>query len=218
MRKLFSAPQREQSRLEEIANSFSHGLGLIGALVGTPSLITQAARHENSAFIIGASLFSATMVLLYFLSTLYHAFPIGKAKRVLRTIEQAAIFIFIASTYTPFTLGVLQGTWGWTLLGLIWGLATVGVALLVFGKMSHLMISTSLYLLMGWLIVIALDPLFARMPQFGVHLLIAGGVAYTVGVAFLAVDSHLRFGHLIWHLCVIAGTTCHYFAVLWYAV
>lgn len=218
MRKLFSAPTREQSQLEEIANSVSHGLGLVGALVGTPFLIMQAARHGSSEFIIGASLFSVTMVLLYFLSTLYHAFPTGKTKRVLRAIEQAAIFIFIASTYTPFTLGVLQGVWGWTLLGLVWGLATIGVALLMLGKMSHLMIPTSLYLLMGWLILMALEPLFAKMPPVGVHLLVAGGVAYTIGVAFLAVDSHLRYGHLIWHLCVIAGTTCHYFAVLWCAV
>jgi hemolysin III len=218
MRKLFSAPTREQSQLEEIANSVSHGLGLVGALVGTPFLIMQAARHGSSEFIIGASLFSVTMVLLYFLSTLYHAFPTGKTKRVLRAIEQAAIFIFIASTYTPFTLGVLQGVWGWTLLGLVWGLATIGVALLMLGKMSHLMIPTSLYLLMGWLILMALEPLFAKMPPVGVHLLVAGGVAYTIGVAFLAADSHLRYGHLIWHLCVIAGTTCHYFAVLWCAV
>jgi hemolysin III len=218
MRKLFSAPPREQSRLEEIANSVSHGLGLVGALVGTPFLILQAAQHGNSALIIGASLFSAAMVLLYFLSTLYHALPTGKAKRVFRASEQAAIFIFIASTYTPFTLGVLRGAWGWTLLGLIWGLATVGVALVLFNKMLHLMIPTSLYLLMGWLIVIAFDPLFAVVPESGVRLLIAGGVAYTVGVAFLVMDSHLRYGHLLWHVCVIAGTTCHYFAVLWYAV
>jgi hemolysin III len=218
MLKLFSATAREQSRLEEIANSVSHGLGLVGALTGTPFLIMQAVQRGNAELIIGASLFSAAMVLLYFLSTLYHALPMGKAKRVFRTFEQAAIFIFIASTYTPFTVGILQGAWGWTLLGLIWGLAMIGVALLVFDKMSHLMIPTGLYLLMGWLIVIAFDPLFAKVPPFGVQLLIAGGVAYTVGVAFLAADSRLRFGHFIWHLCVITGTACHYFAVLWYAI
>lgn len=218
MRKLFSAPTREQSRLEEIANSISHGLGLVGALLGTPLLILQAARHGNSKLIIVASLFSASMVLLYFLSTLYHALPTGKAKHLFRASEQAAIFIFIASTYTPFTLGVLHGAWGWTLLGLIWGLATIGAAMVIFNKMLHLMIPTSLYLLMGWLIVIAFDPLFAVVPESGVRLLIAGGVAYTVGVAFLVTDSYLKYGHLIWHLCVIAGTSCHYFAVLWYAV
>jgi hemolysin III len=218
MRKLFSRTAREQSRLEEIANSISHGLGLVGALVGTPFLIMQAAERGNSGLIIGVSLFSAAMVLLYFLSTLYHAMPTGKAKHVFRASEQAAIFIFIASTYTPFTLGILHGAWGWTLLGLIWGLATLGVALVLFNKMLHLMVPTSLYLLMGWLIVIAFDPLFAVVPESGVRLLIAGGVAYTVGVAFLVTDSYLRYGHLIWHVCVIAGTSCHYFAVLWYAV
>jgi hemolysin III len=218
MRKLFSKAAREQSRLEEIANSVSHGIGLVGALVGTPFLIMQAAQQGNAALIFGVSLFSAAMVLLYFLSTLYHALPMGKAKHVFRASEQAAIFIFIASTYTPFTLGVLRGAWGWTLLGLIWGLATVGTALVLFKKMLHLMIPTSLYLLMGWLIVIAFDPLFAVVPESGVRLLIAGGVAYTVGVAFLVMDSYLKYGHLIWHVCMIAGTTCHYFAVLWYAV
>ncbi|WP_374089647.1 hemolysin III family protein [Methylomicrobium lacus] len=217
MRRLFSAPVRDQSRQEEIANSVSHGLGLVAALLGAPFLIRHAARHGNSDFMIGASLFASTMVLLYLLSTFYHALPIGRTKRVFRAFEQAVIFIFIASTYTPFTLGVLHGTWGWTLLSLIWGLATIGVALVVFDKMSHPMVPTGIYLLMGWLIVIAFDPLFAAVPQSGVLLLVAGGVAYTVGVAFLAIDSHLRYGHLIWHLCVIAGTTCHYFAVLWYA-
>lgn len=218
MRKLFSAPNREQSRLEEIANSVSHGLGLVGALLGTPLLIQQAEQHGNLELIIGAGLFSASMVLLYFLSTLYHALPIGKAKYVFRAFEQAAIFIFIASTYTPFTLGILHGARGWTLLGLIWGLATVGAAMVIFNKMLHLMIPTSLYLLMGWLIVVAFDPLFAAVPESGIRLIIAGGVAYTVGVVFLITDSYLKYGHLIWHLCVIAGTSCHYFAVLWYAM
>jgi hemolysin III len=217
MRKRLPTPVREQSRQEEIANSISHGVGLVAALLGTPFLIMHAESQGNFEFIVGSSLFAATMVLLYFLSTLYHALPIGKAKRVFRACEQAAIFIFIASTYTPFTLGVLHGVWGWTLLGLIWGLATIGVALLLFDKIAHPMAPTGIYLLMGWLIVIAFDPLFASVPQSGVLLLVAGGVAYTIGVAFLATDSHLRYGHLIWHLCVIAGTTCHYFAVFWYA-
>lgn len=218
MHKLISMPKREQSRREELANSISHGLGLVAALLATPLLILQAAQHGRSEIIIGVSIFSASMVLLYFLSTLYHALPIGKAKHAFRAFEQAAIFIFIASTYTPFTLGVLHGTWGWTLLGLIWCLATIGAAMVIFNKMLHLMIPTSLYLLMGWLIVIAFDPLFAVVPETGVRLLIAGGVAYTVGVAFLITDSYLKYGHLIWHLCVIAGTSCHYFAVFWYAV
>ena len=213
----FAVPKREQSRGEEIANSISHGLGLVAALAATPFLVLQAVRRGDAGFIVGASVFAATMVLLYLASTLYHALPIGQAKRVFRVIEHAAIFLLIAGTYTPFTLGVLRGAWGWTLLGLVWGLAVVGVVLKAFDRMSHPIVSTSLYLLMGWLIVIAVEPLYARVPASGLLWLVAGGVAYTAGVAFFAADSRLRYGHFIWHLFVVAGTACHYCAVLWYA-
>ena len=212
----FAVPKREQSRGEEIANSISHGLGLVAALAATPFLVLQAVRRGDAGFVVGASVFAATMVLLYLASTLYHALPIGQAKRVFRVIEHAAIFLLIAGTYTPFTLGVLRGAWGWTLLGLVWGLAVAGVVLKAFDRMSHPIVSTSLYLLMGWLIVIAVNPLYARVPASGLLWLVAGGVAYTAGVAFFAADSRLRYGHFIWHLFVMAGTACHYFAVLWY--
>jgi hemolysin III len=212
-----AVPKREQSRGEEIANSISHGIGLIAALVATPLLIMHAVRRADTGFIVGAGVFAATMVLLYLASTLYHALPIGKAKRVFRAIEHSAIFLLIAGTYTPFTLGVLRGAWGWTLLGLVWGLALAGVALKAFERMSHPIVSTSLYLLMGWLILIAVNPLYARVPASGLLWLVSGGVAYTVGVAFFAADSRLRYGHFIWHLFVMAGTACHYFAVFWYA-
>jgi hemolysin III len=200
----FAVPKREQSRGEEIANSISHGLGLVAALAATPFLVLQAVRRGDAGFIVGASVFAATMVLLYLASTLYHALPIGQAKRVFRVIEHAAIFLLIAGTYTPFTLGVLRGAWGWTLLGLVWGLAVVGVVLKAFDRMSHPIVSTSLYLLMGWLIVIAVEPLYARVPASGLLWLVAGGVAYTAGVAFFAADSRLRYGHFIWHLFVVA--------------
>ena len=213
----FAVPEREQSRGEEIANSVSHGIGLVAALVATPFLVLQAVRRGDTGFIVGASVFAATMVLLYLASTLYHALPIGKAKRVFRVIEHSAIFLLIAGTYTPFTLGVLRGAWGWTLLGLVWGLAVAGVALKTLNRMSHPIISTSLYLLMGWLILIAVNPLYARVPGSGLLWLVAGGVAYTAGVAFFAADSRLRYSHFIWHLFVMAGTACHYFAVFWYA-
>ena len=208
---------REQTRGEEIANSISHGIGLAAALVGAPFLVMHAIRGGDAGFIAGSSIFAATMVLLYLVSTLYHSLQPGKAKRVFRIIEHSAIFFLIAGTYTPFTLGVLRGGWGWTLLGLVWGLALIGVALKVFQRMSHPIISTGLYLLMGWLIVIAADPMLVRVPLSGLLWLVAGGVAYTVGVAFFVTDTRLRYGHFIWHLFVMAGTTCHYFAVLWYS-
>lgn len=213
----FSATRREQSRGEEIANSLSHGLGLIAALVATPFLILHAVRHGDAGFIVGASIFAATMVLLYLASTLYHALPIGRAKRVFRVIEHSAIFLLIAGTYTPFTLGVLRGAWGWTLLGLVWGLAVAGVMLKALNRLTHPILTTSLYLLMGWLIVVAADPLTERVPAPGLLWLVAGGLAYTVGVVFFAFDSRLRYGHFLWHLFVMAGTACHYFAVLGYA-
>ncbi len=212
-----AVPAREQTPGEELANSISHGIGLIAALAGIPFLVMYAVRHGDARNIAGVSVFAATMVLLYLGSTLYHALPAGKAKRVFRIIEHSAIYLLIAGTYTPFTLGVLHGPWGWSLLGVIWGLAVAGVMLKVFEKMSHPVLSTGLYLLMGWLIVVAAVPMYARLPAPGLLLLVAGGVAYTAGVAFFVADARLRYGHFIWHLFVLAGTACHYFAVLWYS-
>ena len=217
MSKSLAVILRGQSRGEEIANSISHGTGLIAAIVATPFLVAEAIKRGDAGLIAGVSIFAATMVLLYLSSTLYHALPAGKAKRVFRIIEHSAIFLLIAGTYTPFTLGVLRGAWGWTLLGLVWGLALTGVALKTFERMSHPVISTGLYLFMGWLILIAADPMYERVPVPGLLWLVAGGVAYTAGVAFFVADTRLRYGHFVWHLFVMAGTVCHYFAVLWYA-
>lgn len=214
---LLAVPEREQSLGEEIANSISHGIGLVAALIATPFLIMRAVQYADTGFIIGASFFAATMILLYLASTLYHALPQGKAKRVFKIIEHSAIYLLIAGTYTPFTLGVLRGPWGWTLFGIVWGLAAIGVTLKAFDKMHNPIITTSLYLLMGWLILIAIYPLYTRIPVSGLLWLIAGGVAYTIGVFFFATDSRFRYGHFIWHLFVMVGTVCHYFAVLWYA-
>lgn len=208
---------REQSRPEEVANGLSHGAGVIAALVGVPILLVHAVRHGDAAFIVGTSIFSATILLLYFSSTLYHSLPAGKAKRVFRVLDHSLIYLLIAGTYTPFTLGVLRGAWGWTLFGVVWGLASVGVALKASGKASNPIFSTTLYLLMGWIVIIALGPLVASVPTPGLLWLLAGGLSYTAGVLFFATDSKLRYGHLIWHGFVLAGTACHYFAVLWYA-
>ena len=208
---------RNQSLGEEIANSISHGAGLVGAIVGTPFLIVGAARHDDVAVIIGASVFCATMILLYCASMVYHALPPGRLKRLFVVIDHSAIFLLIAGTYTPFTLGVLRGTSGWTLFAIVWALALAGIGLKAFGRVKHPLVSTGLYLAMGWLVVFALDSLVAAVPPAGLLWLVAGGVSYTVGVAFFATDSLLRYGHMIWHGFVVGGTTCHYFAVLWYA-
>ncbi len=217
MRLLCAGPERAQSRGEELANSLSHGLPLVAAIVGAPVLIVHSARSGDAGFIVGATVFALTVVLLYLASTVYHALPAGRAKRVFRVIDHAAIFLLIAGTYTPFTLGALRGAWGWTLFGIVWGLAAVGVTLKAIGRASHPLLSTGLYLAMGWVVVIAAGPLLDRVPAAGLAWLLGGGLAYTLGVIFFVTDSRLRYGHAIWHLFVAAGTGAHYFAVLWHA-
>lgn len=217
MKIFFPKNEREQSLGEELANSICHGIGVVAALVGTPFLIIHAAQHHDAGFIVGVSLFSATAIILYLASTLYHAWPSGKAKHVFRIIDYSAVFLLIAGTYMPFTFGVLRGGWGWTLFGCIWGLAIAGGIMKVFDRFSHPVLFPCIYLLMGWLIVIAAGPLIDRVPTPGLILLAAGGLCYTLGVLFFAMDSWLRYGHFIWHIFVLGGTTCHYFAVFWYA-
>ena len=209
--------ERAQSLGEEIANSLSHGAALVAAALAAPFPIVAAARGGSAAEVVGASVFAATMVLLYAASMLYHAIPQPRAKRLLRKLDHGAIYLLIAGTYTPFTLGALGGPWGWTLFAIVWTLAVVGVALKVLDRMSHPAWSTGLYLAMGWSVLIAIGPLVERVATGGLVLLAAGGLAYTAGVVFFTLDSRLRYGHFVWHLFVVAGTSCHYFAVLHYA-
>ena len=211
-------PERTQSLGEEIANSISHGIALLAAVSATPFLIIAAVDRGGIADIVGASVFAATMLLLYLTSTLYHALPRNKAKRVFQILDHGAIYLLIAGTYTPFTLGVLRGAWGWTLFGLVWGLALAGILLKAIGGVRYPTLSTCLYLAMGWLVLIAVKPLWLLVPSWGLFWLLAGGIAYTVGVAFFVIDERIRYSHFVWHLFVIAGTTCHFFAVLWYAI
>jgi hemolysin III len=201
---------------EEIANSVSHGIGFLAAVAAAPVLVFSAVHSGVTARIVGASVFAVTMVLLYLISTLYHALPRNRAKRVFRILDHAAIFLMIAGTYTPFTLGVLRGTWGWMLFGLVWSLALAGVVHTAVGGVRYPKLSTCLYLAMGWLILIAVKPLWLRVPTWGLLWLLAGGIAYTAGVAFYAAK-RVRYSHFVWHLFVIAGTACHFIAVLRYA-
>ena len=208
-------PISDQSIGEEIANSLSHGVGFMAILAVTPLLVLSAIPH-GAASIVGVSIFAATMAVLYFASTLYHAFPHSRAKRVFRVIDHGAIFLLIAGTYTPFTLGILRGAWGWALFGTVWGLALAGILFKVVGGLRYPIASTVIYVAMGWLVVVAVQPLWQRMPQVGLMWLVAGGVAYTGGVAFYALK-RVRYSHFLWHLCVLTGTTCHFFAVIGYA-
>jgi len=209
--------RRVQSSGEEIANAVSHGLGLMAALAAMPVLIAMAARRGGAADVVGSAVFGATVALLYLTSTLYHSAPAGERKTWLRRLDHSAIFLLIAGTYTPFTLGVLGGAWGWTLFGVIWGLAVAGVIVKLTAGPRWPVLSTGLYLAMGWLVVLAGRPLLLRVPPQGIALLAAGGMAYTLGVVFYA-QPRMRYAHLVWHLFVLAGTTFHVLAVLGYAV
>lgn len=205
----------EQSAGEEIANSVSHGVGFLAVLAATPFLVKGAIPH-GVASIVGVSIFAATMAFLYLASTVYHAIPSSRAKRVFRVIDHGAIFLLIAGTYTPFTLGIMRGAWGWAILGTVWALALAGVIFKVVGGLRYPIAGTAIYLAMGWLAVVAILPLWERMPHAGLMWLVAGGVAYTGGVVFYAMK-RVRYSHFLWHLCVLAGTTCHVFAVIGYA-
>lgn len=214
-----SPPSREraQSPAEEIANGVSHGVGLLAAVAVSPVLIVSAVQRDSSARIVGASVFAFTMVLLYLTSTLYHTSAQNKtAKRVFHVLDHSAIFLLIAGTYTPFTLGVLRGAWGWTLFGLVWGIAAVGVVFKSVGGVRCRRLSTILYLAMGWLVIVAVKPLWLNMPSWGLFWLLTGGAAYTAGVGFYAAK-RVRYAHFVWHLFVIAGSACHFIAVLKYS-
>jgi hemolysin III len=216
MRKDDSTRRREPSVGEEIANSVSHGVGFVAALAATPFLVLAAARRGGSVAMLGASVFAGTVLVLYLASTLYHALPRNNAKRLFQVIDHSAIFLLIAGTYTPFTLGVLRGAWGWALFVAVWALAVLGVTLKSVAGIRWPRLSTMLYVGMGWLALIAIRPLWIRVPVAGWIWLIAGGLAYTAGIAFYAAD-RMRYGHFVWHVFVLMGTVCHFFAVLWYA-
>jgi len=210
------ASARAQSRGEEIANSLSHGVALLAAVAGVPFLFVHAHPPEIAS-LIGVAVFAVTMVLLYLSSTLYHAAPPGRAKRILLRFDLGAIYFFIAGSYTPFALGGVGGKAGWVMFGLVWLLAFTGAGLKAFDRLSHPWLSTGLYLAMGWLVLFAAVPLIEHMPHAGLMLLVAGGLAYSVGVVFFMLDTRVRYSHAVWHCFVAGGTGCHFFAVLGYA-
>ena len=186
------------------------------AVVALPVLVHSAIQAGDVRFVFGVSVFGATMVLLYLASTLYHSVTHDAAKRLFRLLDHTAIFLLIAGSYTPFALGVLRGPWGWSMLAAVWTLAIVGITLKIIQRTRHSRISIVLYLLMGWLAVVAVKPILSLVPIPGIALILAGGIAYTGGLVFFAAH-RIRYNHFIWHLFVIAGTACHFFAVLWYA-
>lgn len=211
-------PSWKQSPGEELANSISHGIGFVAALIGTPILLIAAFQHGGAGFFLGTIVFTSTMVLLYLGSTLYHAWPPTRGKSVLQVVDHSAIFLLIAGTYTPIALGPLHGPWGFAILAAIWALAIFGVILKTArGTSRHRKLSLCLYLGMGWLGVVALRPVLQLVPQLTLAWLVTGGIAYTLGVVFF-VNEHRSYNHFIWHLFVLTGTGCHFAAVLTCAV
>ncbi len=208
-----AVPKWTQSTGEELANTISHGIGLIGAMIGTPILLLAAFHHGSISFLIGTVVFTVTMLVLYLGSLLYHAWPQTPAKSILQVLDHSAIFLLIAGTYTPFALGPLRGVWGWSMLGLIWALAALGVLVkATHGTARHKRFAMALYLGMGWLALIFIRPLALAVPLSVLLWLLAGGIAYTTGVLFY-VNRRLRYAHFVWHLFVLAGTGCHFAAV-----
>ena len=208
---------RDQTTGEEIANSLSHGVGFVLALAALPVLVQGAAQRGRAADVVAASLFAGTMILLYGVSMLYHALPRGRGKVWLNRLDHASIFLFIAGSYMPFLLGVLNGAWGWSLFGVVWAAAALGVISKLLDRLRHPLWLTGLYVAMGWVVLIAAVPLFERMSGPGLAWLVAGGLSYTLGAVVYLFDSKLRYAHFVWHLFVMGGSACHFCAALWHA-
>jgi hemolysin III len=202
---------------EEIASMLTHAAGGLLSAVGLTLLVIFASSAGDARRIVAVSIFGASLVLMYFASTCYHSVRSPRTKRLLRIVDHAAIYVLIAGTYTPILLVSMRGVWGWSLFGVVWGLAVAGVILKLFFVDRFAIASTTMYVAMGWLVVIAAKPLLASLPLPGVIWLLAGGLCYTGGVAFYLWD-RLPFNHAIWHLFVIAGSVCHFLAVLFYVL
>ena len=212
------AADRPQTLGEEIANAISHGIGFLLAIASLPILIACNAHAGHAVNLVALCVFSVTMMLLYLASAAYHAAPEGQVKAWLNRLDHAAIYLFIAGSYTPFALGVLHGGLGWVLFGAVWAMAAAGVAVKLLNLLRHPLWSTGLYVAMGWFELVCAAPLIHAMSWAGLAWLLAGGVAYTVGAVVFMFDSRGRYLHFVWHLFVLAGTTCHFFAALFYSV
>jgi len=209
---------RRQTFWEEVANSSTHGLGAGLSLLGLGGLLTVAAKAGGARVLAGAAIYGASLVILYSASTSYHAARGPRLKPILKFFDHAAIYLLIAGTYTPFALVTLWGPLGWALLGLIWALAGGGILLKVKFLGRFKVASVVMYLAMGWLAVLALRQLWLALPGVGFWLVVAGGLSYTVGIVFYALGRSVRFMHAIWHLFVLAGSACHYVAILLYVL
>jgi len=198
-------------------NAVSHLLGAVLALVGTVVLVVLAALGGDPWKVVGVAIYGASLVLMYSSSTLYHSVR-GRAKEVLRRLDHQSIYLLIAGSYTPFCLVTLRGPWGWSLLGVVWGLAIVGSLQDLRPRNDARILSVVIYLLMGWAAIVALVPMVNALGRAGFAWVAAGGLFYTVGIVFYALDARLRHAHGIWHLFVLAGSAAHFIAILMYVL
>lgn len=203
---------------EALANSVTHGLGLAASLVAVPVLVTAAAARGDRLNVAGAVIYGASLVILYAASTLYHSFVNSPARNMLRVVDHSAIYLLIAGSYTPFALGPLRGPFGYSLLAAVWSMALAGIALKAKKQLGKPWIIVAPYVAMGWIAVLGIRPMWTHIGPAGLAWLLAGGLFYTGGTVFYAKDKRLRYGHAVWHLFVLAGSTCHFFAVLWHSV
>lgn len=202
---------------EEIANAVTHGIGMVLSIAGLVLLIVFSALSGSAWHVVSFTIFGVTMVFLYTSSTLLHSLPKGRAKNVFEILDHSSIYFFIAGTYTPFLLVAIRGTLGWTLFGIVWGIAIGGTIFKVFFVKRFVLVSTILYIVMGWLIVFAWPTLTEQLAQGGMILLISGGLFYTLGAIFY-VWRLFKYHHMVWHIFVLTGTVLHYFAVLLYVL
>lgn len=199
---------------EEIFNSITHGVGVLLSIAALVILVVLAVGKGNTWHVVSFSIYGSTMVLLYLSSTLYHSFTAEKVKNLFARFDHAAIFLLIAGTYTPFLLTALRGTFGWVLFGIIWGVAVIGVVIRSIYLTRFRKLMVAIYLIMGWLFVVAVGPMIKNLPLTSIIFLLLGGIFYSVGVIFY-VKRNLKYGHGIWHLFVLAGSIMHFFAVLY---
>ncbi|MCW8854948.1 MAG: hemolysin III family protein [Gammaproteobacteria bacterium] len=200
----------------EKLNSITHLIGAVAALAGCVVLVVFASMQGDPWKIVSFSVYGTTLFLLYLFSTLYHGLE-GNAKKVFRRLDHLAIYLLIAGTYTPFTLVTLNGNWGWSIFGTVWGLALTGM-IIEFIPQKKRIVPVIIYLLMGWICLVALKPLLAALPMTGFWWLLTGGLFYTVGIVFYVFDKKVNHFHGVWHLFVLAGSACHYFTVLLYVL
>ena len=217
MDELLTTEAKRRVLTDEAANMLTHALGLMLSIAATTVLVLVARERGDAWQIVGCSVFGAALIALYAASTLSHAFQQPRLRHFFRTVDQVCIFLLIAGTYTPFALAFLRGGWWWALLAAIWGLALLGIIFKVFVR-GHQNVATWSYVALGWLPIIAVRPIVARVPGTALAWLLAGGIFYTIGTLFLARDERYPYFHAIWHLFVIGGSACHYIGVLLYVL